>query len=38
MHARLVRYIYIYIYIYIWIFNLNALEPDGLNNKRAQKN
>ena len=22
----------------IWIFHLNALEPNGLNNKRAQKN
>ena len=21
-----------------WIFNLNTLEPNGLNNKRAQKN
>ena len=21
-----------------WIFNINALEPNGLNNKRVQKN
>ena len=22
----------------LWIFNLNTLEPDGLNNKRARTN